>query len=326
MNRTFQFHLFIVTVMATLSVRSAVCTATGNGNWSNSSIWSCGVQPGCGDIVVIPAGITVNVDTQVDLDENSSPACSLPTYIEVYGTLQFVTGFKISLACGSGVEVMPGGSLLPGGGGGSSNWLKICDFTLWRTADGPVFGYRLFGTTSPLPLEFVSFSIERNGSELDFTWVVASERENDHFSIEMSLDGKKWMPILNTNSVGDHVSELKYEVSRETDLNTGDNYFRLKQTDRNGTTKILETKSLKVQNEFRMFPNPVRSGSAVELSLSVKSETEVLFYNTLGQLVKSEVFIESETIRIDTDGMRRGVYLVKVPDVDKEKVYRLIVE
>lgn len=326
MNRSIQFLLLIVTVMATLSAQSTVCTATGNGNWSNPAIWSCGALPGCGDFVVIPAGITVNVDTQVDLDENSSPACSTPTFVEVYGTLQFVTGFKISLACGSGLEVMPGGSMLPGGGGGSSNWLKICDVTLWKTSDGPVFGYRLFGTPSPLPVEIVSFSVARNGSEVDFSWVVASERENDFFSVEMSNDGKKWMPILLTNSVGDHVSELKYEESSEIDLNTGENYFRLKQTDRNGTVKILDTKSLKVLNEFRMYPNPVRSGSAVELSLTVKSETDVLIYNTLGQLVKSEVFNDSETIRIDTDGMKRGVYLVKVPDVDKEKVYRLIVE
>jgi hypothetical protein len=311
--------------MASSSVNAAVCTALGNGNWSNPANWSCGSLPGCGDFIVVPAGMTVTVDIQVDLDENSSPACSTAIFMEVYGTLQFVTGNKISLACGSGVEVMPGGSMLPGGGGGASNWLKICEVTEWQTSHGPVSGYKLFGAPSPLPVEFVSFDVDRSGSNLRFVWVVASERENDFFSIEFSEDGKKWMTILSKNSIGDHVSEMTYIESTEFAISST-SYFRLKQTDKNDETKILDTKSLKVQNELRIYPNPVRSGSTVELSVSEKTETEVMIYNTLGQLVKRDSFNSSEDILIDTEGMKRGVYLVKVPGVDKEKVYRLIVE
>ncbi len=129
MKRLTELLLFVVSIMASVYSNAAICNSLVNGNWSNPANWSCGAFSGCGDIIVIPSGITVTMDMQVDLDENSSPACSAETFIDVSGTLQFVTGNKISLACGSGVEVIPSGSILLGRGGGSSNWLKICEVT-----------------------------------------------------------------------------------------------------------------------------------------------------------------------------------------------------
>lgn len=166
--------LFLLTFIVMLQIpkfsNAAFCTALSSGNWSNPAIWSCGTLPGCGDVIEIPAGVLVSVDMQVDLDENSSPVCSTATHIQVFGVLQFVTGNKISLACGSTVEIMPGGSMLPGGGGGSSNWLKICDQIEWKTSDGPVVGYKLFGSPSPLPVEFVSFQVKNEENNFRFEW------------------------------------------------------------------------------------------------------------------------------------------------------------
>lgn len=328
MKRSTQLLLLLLLVIESFRSNAAICTELGNGNWSNPANWSCGALPGCGDIIVIPAGITVNVDMQVDLDENSSPACSTATIIDVSGTLQFVTGNKISLACGSGVEVMTGGSMLPGGGGGASSWLKICEVTEWQTSDGPVFGFKLFGAPSPLPVEFVSFDVAKNGSAIEFEWIVASERDNDNFTVEYSEDGKKWITIVTENSIGDHVSMHKYTSDAVISSHAGVLYFRLKQTDLNGTTKILDETSLKVHQEFKMYPNPVKSGALVEMSFSSESDTEVLVYNALGQLVKRQLVDahESGSVKLETEGMRRGVYLVKIPSIGKEKVYRLIVE
>lgn len=129
MKRLTQLLVFIVSIMASVYSNVAICNALGNGNWSNPANWSCGAFSACGGIIVIPSGITVTMDMQVDLDENSLPACSAETFIDVSGTLQFVTGNKISLACGSGVEVMPGASMLTGRGGGAPNLLKICEVT-----------------------------------------------------------------------------------------------------------------------------------------------------------------------------------------------------
>jgi hypothetical protein len=167
-------HLLIAALhLALFSLNAAECTALSSGNWSDPAIWSCGTQPSCGDIVIIPSGISVNVNVQVDLD---APGCSLSSYIQIHGTLQFVTGNKINLACGSGVEIMPGGQMLPGGGGGSSNWLEICGIIEWRTSDGPQYGYKFFGVPVPLSLEFISMTVGVENKILVIDWVVSDEK------------------------------------------------------------------------------------------------------------------------------------------------------
>lgn len=312
---------------------SAICTALANGNWSNPANWSCGALPGCGDIIFIPAGLTITVDTQVDLDENSSPACSTATFIQVSGTLQFVTGNKISLACGSGVEVMTGGSMLPGGGGGASNWLKICEITEWQTSHGPVAGFKLFGSPIPLPVEFKEFIVKRNSNSFDLEWTVASERDNDFFDIQYSYDGAKFNELVKVTSIGDHTDNYTYV--RNAELNVGVHevvYFRLRQTDKNGIEIILDVKSMDLfAAGVSLFPNPVRPGMDFNVKITSNEEkaATIFVFNTMGLVVAQESLNlqKGSVIRtISTDNLKRGVYLVQVPSISNEEFYRLIIE
>jgi hypothetical protein len=226
---------------------------------------------------------------QVDLDENSSPACSTATFVQISGTLQFVTGNKMSLACGSGIEVMPGGSMLPGGGGGSSNWLTICDSVLWKTSDGPVFGFRLFGSPLPMPVEFIEFSVTRSSKMFDIDWIVASERDNAYFSVLHSYNGTDFMNLADIESIGDHVNGYTYHFSQTIDYGSNDIvYFRLVQTDKNGSVTILDTKSLNlISDGIVVYPNPAKQGSdiSIKISSSEQNSATVIIYNSLGQIV-----------------------------------------
>jgi len=115
----------LMVVLVSSQIHAAVCQALANGNWSNPANWSCGSTPGCGDVIIIPASITVNLDIQIDFDETNIPPCFSPTFIQIYGKLHFNPGMKMYLAFGSVVEVMLGGTLEPGAGG-TSNLLYIC--------------------------------------------------------------------------------------------------------------------------------------------------------------------------------------------------------
>jgi hypothetical protein len=333
--KTLKPLLILVLLIIQLSDFSyaAMCTATSSGNWSNPAIWSCGSLPGCGDFINVPAGITVTVDMQVDLDENSSPACSTSIHIQVFGILQFVTGNKINLACGSGVEVMTGGTMLPGGGGGSSNWLKICEVTEWKTSDGPVTGYKLFGSPSPLPVEFVSFDVEMNGNKCQLSWEVASERDNDHFTVEYSLDGYQWNKKMEVKSIGNHFDSYVYTALTTIETNnTAVLYFRLKQTDIDGKEKLLDQKSsVNAVSEFLLYPNPAKVGEAVHLKVNSTSDEKatVYFYNSLGQMVAQESINLTEgpnVISFNHLSLKRGVYLIKIPSVAKADFFRLIID
>lgn len=334
--KTIQLFLLAFVMLLKFSEFSfaANCTALSSGNWSNPTIWSCGALPGCGDIIVIPSGIIVSVDMQVDLDENSSPACSTATHIQISGVLQFVTGNKISLACGSSVEVMPGGAMLPGGGGGSSNWLKICAVTEWKTSDGPVVGYKLFGSPSPLPVDFVSFNVIREANVFRFNWLVASERNNDHFTVEYSQNGNQWQGVLELKSIGDHSGNYMYTVDEIKNIHNNGTilYFRLKQTDVDGKVSILDQKSVENEkNDFTLYPNPTSFGDAIHMKINASTAllADVYFYNALGQLVDhkmSKLEKGLNTLTFDQLNLKRGVYIIKIPSVQEDEFFRLIIE
>ncbi|MEY3238060.1 MAG: hypothetical protein RI883_2161 [Bacteroidota bacterium] len=313
------------------SAQSAICTALGNGNWSNPANWSCGAVPSCGDLILIPAGMTVNVNTMVDLDENSSPACSTATFITVFGTLQFVTGFKISLACGSGVDIMPGGSMLPGGGGGSSNWLKICNIIEWKTSNGPVIGFVHFGSPIPLTVEFISLSVNQSQNTTNLTWIVASERENDLFKIDISTDDVNWINLDNVNSVGDHNDEYTYNLEVENLKIYNQTYFRLSQTDKNGINTILAIKTLNVKkDQITLFPNPInnRENLTVSVQSSQQINSECFIYNSAGQvIVKENIELEKGTnaVHFEISNIEQGIYFVKLSNVEQTQALKLIV-
>jgi hypothetical protein len=253
--------------------------------------------------------------------------------MQISGVLQFVTGNKISLACGSGVEVMPGGAMLPGGGGGSSSWLKICDVTEWKTSDGPVFGYRLFGSPSPLPVEFISFDIQKVNDQFTFVWNVASERENDFFTLEYSSDGLNWTVFSHVTSIGDHSDQYSYVSSANLKYVTSELiYFRLRQTDKNGKSSLLEMKSYKnTMEDFVVYPNPVASGDYVHLKIiSIKvQDSEFILLNALGTIVfQQNISLEEglNNLNLNIDSIESGIYFVQLSGTTHAEPYRLIIE
>lgn len=315
------------------SVYSAINTAVVTGNWSNVTNWSNGVVPGCGDLIEIPAGITITVNMHVNLDENSTPSCASASYIVIYGILQFTTGNKIRLACGSGVEIFSGGSALPGSGGGNSNLIEICGVAVWNSADGVQNGYKLFGEPAPLPIEFIEFSVSKNNENIDLIWTVASERENDYFTVVYSLDGSNWIPFVQVNSIGDHTDGYIYNKSESIkDFNFGEVYFRLSQSDINGKISVLDIKSFDNDlQEVLVYPNPAKLGNGIAIALNSSSAQiiEILFYNSIGQVVYNEIVLLTagmNQIVLNPTNVTKGLYLVKIPSISGTDLQRLIIE
>lgn len=322
--------LTIVTLILGVSFsNAATCTAIGSGNWYNPAIWSCGVAPGCGDLVTIPAGIVVNMDEHVMIDETSMPVCTSPTYIRVFGTLRFVTGKKMELACGSAVEIMPGGLLQDGTGGGSSNWLEICDVRQWQSSDGDVPGYHLFGSPIPLPVALIAFETVNVGSMVEVSWELASERSVSHYRVEFSRDGTDWETVATVASRGDHSEGITYTTSVPAQsVKLG--YFRLINTDLDGTSTALSLKShtFIVTTYATAYPNPVNQGTAVTVRTGSEAIVDIPFdiVDVNGRILQQGLIVEgTAAVTIETAGMDHGVYMVRFADNGLQNV-RIVVE
>ncbi len=322
-NLLFIFFLLFSSVQ---SSNAAVRTLTSTGNWSNPAIWSGGTVPVCGDYIIVPAGLTLNIDIQIDF------RTCVATYFQINGTMQFIPGNKIRLSCGSGVEIMPGGRMLPGGGG-STNELEICNTVLWKAQDGSVIGYRLFGTPFPLPVEFLSFEVKSvNSNVVSLNWTLASERNNDFFTVEVSDDGINFSNLIDVKSIGDYSGKYTYNEKVTLSHFSGTKYFRLSQTDIDGTHSVLETTSLTASSiGCVLYPNPIKSGSGFTISVSSDMNQEVLvsIVNYYGQTVKTEIVeVQKGTtlVKINDTDLGNGIFLIHVQSANQTETFRLIVE
>lgn len=84
-------------IMVTGIANAATFTAIASGNWSSSATWSGGVAPGTNitlDDIVIPTGITVTMDQDVEFN-------GLLSTMEVMGTLNSTTNKKLTMTRGA---------------------------------------------------------------------------------------------------------------------------------------------------------------------------------------------------------------------------------
>lgn len=75
---------------------------------------------------------------------------------------------------------------------------------------------------------------DREGDEVHFRWSTASEINNDYFTIQMSADAQEWQNILKVQGEGTTHWQVVYMAKF---INPKKAYYRLFQTDLDGTTK-----------------------------------------------------------------------------------------
>lgn len=291
---------------------ATICTLiVDNGDWSNSSSWSCGYVPAnAGDTMRIPASMTVVVDI------NS------PTYvnmrIEVYGTMEYGNGQKIYMDSDGVVEVYAGGSLI---GGNAGSRLIIGGATLWQGNDPPIIGPTTITTGGFLPIELMDFNAIMNGDRVEITWTTASEINNNYFIVERSDDAIDWVEVIKVSGAGHSVSIIDYfEIDNEP--LRGLSYYRLTQVDFDGeqeTFNIIPVENAKKgEGIMNIYPNPVNKGDCISLSFESlhrdKQEILVVLRDIRGNEAYSIIqFIDCEDGLVVIDIPRHlasGTYLV----------------
>lgn len=170
-------------------------------------------------------------------------------------------------------------------------------------------------------------ALEVKGTSL-IRWKTESEVNNSHFVIERSFDGNIFKYL------GEVVSESENEKApinyQYTDKNPalGANYYRLAQTDKDGTTKIIGVKSVDIKdlshNDIEIYPNPV----VKELMISYKQLNikKIILTDVKGVVIKQYKLTANDrlgNVSIDLDNLKSGVYLVNLIG-DKTYVRKIV--
>lgn len=102
-----------------------------------------------------------------------------------------------------------------------------------------------------LPIELLSFSGSIIGDVRPYAvldWEVASQVNNDYYTIYHSIDGYEWNPISHVDGAGNSNTQMSYSSTHE-EILPGWNYYKLRQTDYDGMFEEFNPISLKIKEE-----------------------------------------------------------------------------
>lgn len=98
-----------------------------------------------------------------------------------------------------------------------------------------------------LPIELISFSANQFSNANKIVWEVASEKDNDYFTVERSLDGIQWDEVQRVSGQGTG-GQKRYAIM-DFDFQKTVNYYRLRQTDYDGEVEF--SKVITVDNSSK---------------------------------------------------------------------------
>src|SRR5688572_30272065 len=108
----------------------------------------------------------------------------------------------------------------------------------------------------PLPIEFVSMDAKYMDRIVEISWTTASETNNDYFTLERSGDAINFELIAQLDGAGNSNQTNMYSYDDLEPLE-GTAYYRLKQTDFDGTVKDIQVVSVNgMENAILLYPNP----------------------------------------------------------------------
>jgi hypothetical protein len=174
---------------------------------------------------------------------------------------------------------------------------------------------------SPLPIELVSFTGYHNADKYtnNLNWVTATEINSSRFVVEKSLDGASFEYLGEKAGAGNSTTTLNYDFV-DTKPALGDNYYRLKMIDKDGTFEYSKIINVNVgvgtagSQILGIYPNPTHGMLNIRFLSGEKEKFTMRVMNTTGQVVRENTFDFAagiNFIEMNTFDFADGLYILQ---------------
>ncbi|MCR5888166.1 right-handed parallel beta-helix repeat-containing protein [Hymenobacter sp. J193] len=180
-------------------------------------------------------------------------------------------------------------------------------------------GVNKVSTFIVLPVELTSFTAKAVGMDVELQWRTASEKNNDHFVVERSYDGKYFSAL---GQVAGHGSTLNANSYSYTDRGVGQHagsvYYRLKQVDTDGTFHRSQVQTLRLgaqglAGSVTLYPNPsTTQTTTLDLRNLPTGAYQAMVVDMTGRTLRSLAVAGGTQADLGLQGMPAGTYTVLI--------------
>lgn len=201
--------------------------------------------------------------------------------------------------------------------------------TWWNGYELSVLNGFKFDIVPSLPVEFLDVKATVDNDNVNVSWSTASEINNNYFTVERSIDGKRFTSLSNIKGAGNSNTVLEYNYKDNNPIE-GTNYYRIKQTDFNGGfnySMITSVKYSSLVNDISVFPNPVRKGDNINIVLSngVNENYTASIYTLTDQKLSEYLFNKSFSIPV-TNSLNSGVYYLIITAGQERHIEKIVIQ
>ena len=202
------------------------------------------------------------------------------------------------------------------------------------TGSTPCIGAFEFSSTVPVTL--VDFRGEVSGNTNKLTWITTEEINNTGFMVQHSIDGETYTNLYEVPSKSPSGNTFGEEYYNYIDLKptAGTNYYRLKQTDKDGNNVMSPVVRLKniilKESSIEIYPNPVKKGNSFSVMLLnvPKGEYELTMLDLNGRVVYKLPIIHNgneTTMAINPGFIVNGIYSLNLSNSKFSSTTKLLV-
>lgn len=168
-----------------------------------------------------------------------------------------------------------------------------------------------------LPVELLSFTGNQQNESISLNWKTSTEVNNDYFTLEHSIDGYDFEFLTEIDGKGNSTITNDYRFAH-LDPTVGTNYYRLSQTDFDGTTKVEDVIAVDFktgQVVATVTPNPIRQNEINLNYISPQSSAiDIEVIDMTGKvLIQTTVSVVEggNNIQLPAENWSAGVYYLR---------------
>ncbi|MBL0095525.1 MAG: T9SS type A sorting domain-containing protein [Bacteroidetes bacterium] len=204
---------------------------------------------------------------------------------------------------------------------------------LYATPGGPIGNshpWTVSINSNALPVDLIHFDAEAVASDVRLYWSTASEENSDFFTVERTLNFEDHTVIATVPSAGNSSNLLNYETFDKNPLD-GINYYRLLQTDLDGSVNVISDyvpvrfgKSLKFEI-LNLLHDP---SSILVYNYNSNEDLQMLIVDMTGRVIQQRGNIAAQNglnmLQLDLSSLSSGIYTIQLRNASAAQSYRFM--
>ncbi|QEK50363.1 T9SS type A sorting domain-containing protein [Pedobacter aquae] len=183
-----------------------------------------------------------------------------------------------------------------------------------------------FAPITTLPLTFVDFKVNKVQQTAELSWSTADEVYNDFFEVERSTDGKTFLVVKRVEPQPSTGAFNNYKSVDDKPFR-GVNYYRIKQTDKDGTHSFSKLQSIDFSDlratttdaAIQIYPNPTENYLFLSTIKKDSQAVNLRIIDMNGVVKKSFVFKTEDEIKLNVEDLDSGLYMVEMLNTSSEE-------